>query len=142
MGTAHASNKLKRGGPATKARPSLHDKAFAKVNLTLRILGRRDDGYHEIESLVVFADIGDRLTLHPEGELALIVRGPLATQAGPMEDNLVIKAVRALSHEIPGLKVGRFTLTKQLACASRPRRWFRRRGRGIAPAGAGQSPKT
>ncbi|MGZ3410019.1 MAG: 4-(cytidine 5'-diphospho)-2-C-methyl-D-erythritol kinase [Xanthobacteraceae bacterium] len=105
---------MKRGGPASKARPPLHDKASAKVNLTLRILGRRADGYHEIESLVVFADVGDRLTLRPGGELALIVRGPLATHAGPMEENLVVKAARALAHEIPRLKAGRFTLTKYL----------------------------
>lgn len=114
MGTARASNKLKRGGPASKAKPPFRDTAFAKVNLTLQILGRRADGYHEIESLVAFADVGDRLTLRPGGELALVVRGPLATHAGPMDDNLVIKAGRALAREIPHLTVGRFTLTKHL----------------------------
>ena len=41
------------------------EKAPAKVNLTLRVLGRRADGYHEIESLVAFAGVGDALTLHP-----------------------------------------------------------------------------
>ena len=46
------------------------ESAPAKVNLTLRVLGRRADGYHEIESLVAFADFGDRLSLAPGGELA------------------------------------------------------------------------
>ena len=47
---------------------SLHSRAFAKVNLTLRVLGKRTDGYHDLVSLVAFADIGDELALiaHPE----------------------------------------------------------------------------
>ncbi|HEY2243744.1 MAG TPA: 4-(cytidine 5'-diphospho)-2-C-methyl-D-erythritol kinase, partial [Xanthobacteraceae bacterium] len=43
----------------------LVESAPAKVNLTLRVLGRRADGYHDIESLVAFADVGDRLSLTP-----------------------------------------------------------------------------
>ena len=61
---------------------ALADFAPAKVNLTLRVVGRRADGYHELESLVVFADFGDRLSFVPGGELALTVRGPSAAQAG------------------------------------------------------------
>ena len=56
--------------------------APAKVNLTLQVFGRRADGYHEIDSLVVFADIGDRLTLVPDQALELVVRGPTAPAAG------------------------------------------------------------
>jgi 4-diphosphocytidyl-2-C-methyl-D-erythritol kinase len=104
----------RRVGPASAAGPVLREKAFAKVNLTLRILGRRADGYHEIESLVVFADVGDRLALHPGNDLSLEVRGALAAQAGPVEQNLVIRAARALSQNVPDLKVGRFTLVKQV----------------------------
>ena len=92
----------------------LAEKAFAKVNLTLRILGRRPDGYHEIESLVAFADVGDRLTFTPGGEFTLTVGGPLAGHAGPDTDNLVLRAARALSRHVPGLKSGKFTLTKRL----------------------------
>ena len=56
--------------------------APAKVNLTLRVIGRRADGYHDIESLVVFAGVGDALTFTPGRALALAVRGPTAPAAG------------------------------------------------------------
>jgi 4-diphosphocytidyl-2-C-methyl-D-erythritol kinase len=94
------------------------ESAPAKVNLTLRVLGRRDDGYHEIESLVAFADCGDRLTLAPGGELALAVSGPRSGQAGADADNLVLKAARALAARIPGIKLGAFSLEKNLPVAA------------------------
>jgi 4-diphosphocytidyl-2-C-methyl-D-erythritol kinase len=100
------------GGFASAAHPTLADTAFAKVNLTLHIVGRRPDGYHEVDSLVAFAGIGDHLTLEPGGEIALDVGGPLAMHAGPDDDNLVMKAVRALSRHVSHLSVGKFTLTK------------------------------
>ncbi len=96
------------------AQSTLADTAFAKVNLTLRILGKRADGYHEIDSLVAFAAIGDRLTLAPGGELSLEVGGPLAAQAGPDGENLIIKAANALAAQIPSFTLGKFTLTKLL----------------------------
>jgi 4-diphosphocytidyl-2-C-methyl-D-erythritol kinase len=92
--------------------------APAKVNLTLHILGRRADGYHELESLVVFADAGDRLTFAPGGALALEVSGPTAQAAGGTADNLVLKAARALTERVVGLKVGSFVLDKQLPVAA------------------------
>jgi 4-diphosphocytidyl-2-C-methyl-D-erythritol kinase len=94
------------------------ESAPAKVNLTLRVLGRRDDGYHQIESLVAFADCGDRLTLAPGGELALAVSGPRAGQAGADADNLVLKAARALAARIPGIELGAFSLEKNLPVAA------------------------
>src|SRR5713226_8511584 len=60
------------------ARAPLVEPAPAKINLTLEIRGRRGDGYHELESLVVFAGVGDRLRLVPGKTLALDLRGPLA----------------------------------------------------------------
>jgi 4-diphosphocytidyl-2-C-methyl-D-erythritol kinase len=90
------------------------EKAPAKVNLTLRVLGRRADGYHEIESLVAFAGVGDAVTFTPGGALALAVGGPTAAAAGDVADNLVIKAARALAERVEGLKLGRFTLSKRL----------------------------
>ena len=56
--------------------------APAKVNLTLRVIGRRADGYHDIESVVAFAGLCDRLSLTPTDELALAVVGPGAAQIG------------------------------------------------------------
>jgi 4-diphosphocytidyl-2-C-methyl-D-erythritol kinase len=93
---------------------SLAERAPAKVNLTLRVLGRRADGYHELESLVVFARVADRLTLRAGADLTLRVHGAKAGHAGPLADNLVLKAARALSDRIAGLKVGGFSLAKQL----------------------------
>jgi 4-diphosphocytidyl-2-C-methyl-D-erythritol kinase len=90
------------------------EKAPAKVNLTLRVLGRRADGYHEIESLVAFAGVGDAVTFRPGGALALAVSGPTAAAAGDVADNLVLKAARALAERVEGLKLGRFTLSKRL----------------------------
>jgi 4-diphosphocytidyl-2-C-methyl-D-erythritol kinase len=92
--------------------------APAKVNLTLTVLGRRADGYHLLDSLVVFAREGDRLGLVPGNGLSLTVRGVTAKQAGPLDDNLVLKAAKALAAEIPNLTLGRFTLQKRLPVAA------------------------
>jgi len=97
---------------------TLSDLAPAKINLTLRIVGRRADGYHELESLVVFADLADRLTLIPEPETSLEVTGPFAAACGATNDNLVLKAVRKFSAGISGLKAGRFRLEKNLPVAA------------------------
>jgi 4-diphosphocytidyl-2-C-methyl-D-erythritol kinase len=97
---------------------SLVEDAPAKVNLTLRVLGRRADGYHEIESLVAFASVGDRLSFAPGGALALNVRGPSAGEAGATADNLVLKAARALAERVTGLKLGAFALSKRLPVAA------------------------
>jgi 4-diphosphocytidyl-2-C-methyl-D-erythritol kinase len=88
--------------------------APAKLNLTLRILGRRGDGYHDLVSLVAFAPFGDRLTFQPGVPLALEVDGPAANGAGPIADNFVLRAARALAARIEGLRLGGFQLTKQL----------------------------
>jgi len=94
------------------------ENAPAKVNLTLRVLRRRDDGYHELESLVAFAGIGDGLSFSPGGELTLSVRGPSAAQAGDGADNLVLKAARALAARRPGIVLGAFSLDKRLPVAA------------------------
>jgi 4-diphosphocytidyl-2-C-methyl-D-erythritol kinase len=96
----------------------LFEPAPAKVNLTLKVLGRRDDGYHDLDSLVVFADIADMLALVPGEPLALVVDGPTARAAGTIDDNLVLRAARALAERVAGLKVGRFALTKRLPVAA------------------------
>ncbi len=98
--------------------PLLEEVAPAKVNLTLRVLGRRADGYHELESLVAFADVADRLALAPGRGLTLAVRGPNAAQAGADADNLVLKGANALAGLIPGLTLGAFALEKKLPVAA------------------------
>jgi 4-diphosphocytidyl-2-C-methyl-D-erythritol kinase len=97
---------------------SLVESAPAKVNLTLRVVGRRADGYHDLESLVAFADIGDEVSFAPFGALALTVSGPGATQAGAGADNLVIKAAAALAARVAGLRLGTFHLDKRLPVAA------------------------
>lgn len=100
--------------PAPDAVGVLSDTAPAKLNLTLRILGKRADGYHDLESLVAFTAVADRLTLRPGAPLALTVSGPTAGQAGPVSDNLVLKAAQALAARVADLRLGAFDLTKQL----------------------------
>ncbi len=90
----------------------------AKVNLTLRVVGRRVDGYHDLESVVAFADCADRLRFEPGPELKLETRGPLAQACGETSDNLVLKAARLLAERVPGLKLGAFTLDKVLPVAA------------------------
>lgn len=93
--------------------------APAKVNLTLAVRRRRADGYHDLESLVVFARTGDDLTFEPGGNtFGIVVKGPGAATAGPDSDNLVLKAAHRLAESLPDLPVGRFTLTKRLPVAA------------------------
>ena len=97
---------------------SLIETAPAKVNLTLRVTGRRPDGYHELESLVAFARVGDRLAFASGDPLALEVAGPFAAVAGDVTDNLVLKAARELVRRAPDLALGRFDLRKELPVAA------------------------
>ena len=94
------------------------EEARAKVNLTLRVVGRRVDGYHDLESVVAFADCADRLSLLPGPKLELKTAGPLAEACGEVDDNLVLKAARLLAERVPGLKTGTFTLYKTLPVAA------------------------
>ena len=93
-------------------------RAPAKINLTLRVLGRRYDGLHEIESLVAFAGICDWLGYEPGGRMDLEVEGPSALEAGPPEGNLVLRAARELAARVPSLSLGRFRLIKRLPAAA------------------------
>jgi len=96
----------------------LATRAPAKINLTLHVLGRRADGYHDLESLVAFAGTGDDLRLEPGPGLALRLGGPTAPLAGRDADNLVLKAARLLSERVEGLRVGTFHLVKRLPVAA------------------------
>jgi 4-diphosphocytidyl-2-C-methyl-D-erythritol kinase len=98
--------------------PPLATRAPAKINLTLHVLGRRADGYHELESLVAFAGTGDDLRLEPGPRLVLRASGPTALLAGSDADNLVLKAARLLADRVDGLQLGTFYLTKRLPVAA------------------------
>jgi 4-diphosphocytidyl-2-C-methyl-D-erythritol kinase len=98
--------------------PALIEDARAKVNLTLRVVGRRVDGFHELESVVAFADCADRLSFVPGSELRLDTTGPLAQACGDAADNLVFKAAQLLGDRVPELKLGEFTLDKVLPVAA------------------------
>jgi len=93
-------------------------RAPAKVNLTLHVLGRRSDGWHELDSVVAFAGCSDQLTFEPAEALSLTIDGPTAAAAGSADDNLVLRAARALAERIPRLKLGRFHLRKILPVAA------------------------
>lgn len=105
---------------AARAGTAMHDFAAAKLNLTLRILGRRADGYHDLSSLVAFADIGDRVSVAPADGLTLAIEGPAAGALAdlPTEDNLVMRAARVLRAET-GVSAGAaLSLEKHLPVAS------------------------
>jgi 4-diphosphocytidyl-2-C-methyl-D-erythritol kinase len=95
---------------------ALRDTGRAKLNLTLKVLGRRADGFHELRSLVAFASLGDEVELDPHGPLGLKVEGRFAGALSG--DNLIIKAAQLASNKVPGLKLGRFRLVKLLPVAS------------------------
>lgn len=80
--------------PVTEAAP-------AKVNLALHVTGRRADGYHELESLVVFADVSDEVVITPDRKDSLRVTGPFAQAAGGGGTNLVARALAAFRARWP-----------------------------------------
>jgi 4-diphosphocytidyl-2-C-methyl-D-erythritol kinase len=98
--------------------PALTDEARAKVNLTLRVDGRRVDGYHDLESVVAFCDCADLLTLTSGTELTLATAGPRAPDCGEVSDNLVLKAAQLLGERVGDLRLGKFTLDKVLPVAA------------------------
>lgn len=71
--------------------------AHAKVNLWLNVVGRRDDGYHLLDSLVAFVDLADQVEARPGDRLSLDLDGPLAGSLAGEADNLVLKAARLLA---------------------------------------------
>ncbi|MEQ8747171.1 4-(cytidine 5'-diphospho)-2-C-methyl-D-erythritol kinase [Pyruvatibacter sp.] len=101
---------------------AVSEKAPAKINLTLHVLGKRADGYHQLESLVAFAGVGDTLTAEPADDLSFTVTGPNAASLAdtPDTDNLVLRAARLLDqgrgqkHE----QGARITLEKHLPVAA------------------------
>jgi 4-diphosphocytidyl-2-C-methyl-D-erythritol kinase len=92
--------------------------AFAKINLALHVRRRRDDGYHDIETLFAFCADGDRLGATLAADLTLAIEGPFAAGLSDEADNLVLRAARAL-RDAAGVTLGaHITLDKRLPVAS------------------------
>lgn len=96
--------------------------APAKVNLALHVLGRRADGYHDLDSIVAFADVGDTLTFTPAEDFTVTADGPFASALPPANDNIISKAWAAAARiaatrgrSLPPVAVH---LTKNLPVAS------------------------
>ena len=92
--------------------------APAKINLTLHLLGKRADGYHLLDSLVVFAGVGDQLQVVPADSLVLEESGPGAGTMGAGEDNLVLRAARLLIETCAPELRARIRLEKRLPVAA------------------------
>lgn len=93
--------------------------APAKLNLTLEVLGQRPEGYHELESLVVFAGYGDSLRIEPAEKLSLRLEGPYGGAIkGSAADNLVVRAARLLAEQVGIEACVRLTLSKNLPVAA------------------------
>ncbi|MEQ9694200.1 4-(cytidine 5'-diphospho)-2-C-methyl-D-erythritol kinase [Shimia sp. SDUM112013] len=88
--------------------------APAKINLTLHVTGQRADGYHLLDSLVVFADVGDRITVAPSDRMQLTVTGPRSDGVPSDDSNLVMQAAALLADE----QKAAITLEKHLPAAA------------------------
>ena len=93
------------------------EQAFAKINLALHVLGKRSDGYHELDSIVAFAEVGDELVFQHADQTYLTLGGPFAKGLSTGPDNLVLRAIAALAAgvELPPVHVH---LWKNLPIAS------------------------
>lgn len=96
---------------------SVTELAHAKVNLSLHVQGRRLDGYHELSSIVAFADIADVVTITASGENAMLISGPFAGEVPQGENNIIWKAYHWLAARM-ALPTVQVTLVKNLPVAS------------------------
>jgi 4-diphosphocytidyl-2-C-methyl-D-erythritol kinase len=92
--------------------------APAKVNLFLHVVGRRDDGYHLLESLTAFAEIGDIVEAMPAADFGVTIDGPFAAALPTGADNAVSRAVRFLAQEAGQAPHLALRLTKTLPVAA------------------------
>jgi 4-diphosphocytidyl-2-C-methyl-D-erythritol kinase len=95
---------------------SIREFAPAKINLTLQVAGRRGDGFHELESLVAFASVGDVVVLDTEGDSGVSASGPFAGQLDGA--NILATALALLAERAPQLSLGSVHLEKHLPVAA------------------------
>ena len=115
---SEVGNRKSKHTPTSDCRSptSIRELARAKVNLTLAVRGRRGDGYHELVSLVTFADIHDEVTLHADAGSALGVSGPFARSIEG--ENLLGRTLALLREVDPCLRLGSVQLVKNLPVAA------------------------
>ncbi len=94
----------------------IREQARAKINLTLTVRGRRADGYHELESLVTFADVADEISLQPGPHIALETCGPFASEIAG--GNIIEAALHRLRDAHRDLRLGIVTLVKHIPVAA------------------------
>lgn len=94
----------------------LSELARAKINLTLRVLGKRPDGFHELDSIVAFADIGDTVMMAPGKPRQVDAFGPFASDI--VGDNLVTRAIELSLAAEPALDIGHIAIEKLLPVAA------------------------
>jgi 4-diphosphocytidyl-2-C-methyl-D-erythritol kinase len=92
--------------------------APAKINLFLHITGKQADGYHTLQSMMGFVDVGDDLTFSKHDSLYIDVKGPFAGELEDPKDNLVYKAARHLAEQYKVPLCGKIVLTKNLPVAA------------------------
>ena len=97
---------------------ALRETAYAKINLALHVRARQADGYHELETLFAYCDDGDLVSAEIASNLTLAIDGPFADGLSTGEDNLVIRAARALQEAAGVTKGAALHLTKNLPVAS------------------------
>ena len=99
---------------------SLRAAAHAKVNVFLRVLGRRDDGYHEIESLLLPISLADHVTVEDDDELTVSLEGSTVVGVPADDRNLVLRAAAALAAEAggPAGRGARITIEKHVPAAA------------------------
>src|ERR1700754_1735311 len=106
--------------PSSTAGSSLlnpvREEARAKVNLTLHVRGKRSDGYHELESLVAFADVCDEVLFDPKAADGVLIEGPFASAIDG--ENLILKAKRAVASWLDAEISGGFRLCKNIPVAA------------------------
>lgn len=97
---------------------AFEETAFAKVNLALHVRCKREDGYHEVDTILAFAEHGDQLTVEPGEALSLDISGEFASNLDAGDDNLVMRAARVLQEHF-GVSAGaKLHLIKNLPVAS------------------------
>lgn len=101
---------------------AIFENAWAKVNLALHVIGQRPDGYHILDSLVVFANTGDEVSVVPASELSITLTGPMASVLNNDQENLALLAADVLKEAASALGIttpgAHINLVKRLPVAA------------------------